>query len=369
MSQMWGADIGELEQLAGRFEQGAGLIDGLTVNIGRMLLGTAWLGADADRFRSQWTGHDGAALTGVASALRQAALTLRQAAKLQGIASEAIGGGLGVVAGGGVLLGSTGAGGGAGAEPKPWNPDPSSWWNPFSWGNKSNAPGLEPFTGPLFNGDGPSSTDVDQGQLGDCYLASTAASLAQTDPHALEQLIHDNGNGTYTVTFHGPNGPSSVTVDGELYAKNGSPLYGKQGNGAMWFPILEKAYAQWKGSYDNIGNGGYPTDVMSALTGRQTSSGNLGGFMGMSDGDAWNQIQSSVNSHQLVTATTDSVPDGSGLVGDHAYTVVGYTSLPDGSQWVTVRNPWGTSPPPPSGEGSMTVDDFRSNFANLQWTQ
>ena len=107
---------------------------------------------------------------------------------------------------------------------------------------------------------------------------------------------------------------------------------------------------------------------MAALTGQSTHEGQVGGFMGMSDSDCWNQVQQSVDGHHLITASTDSVPSSSGLVGDHAYTVVGYQTQPDGSQWVTVRNPWGTSPPPPSGEGSMSIDDFRKYFANLQWT-
>ena len=35
----------------------------------------------------------------------------------------------------------------------------------------------------------------------------------------------------------------------------------------MWFPILEKAYAAYKGSYNEIGSGGLSSDVFEHFVG------------------------------------------------------------------------------------------------------
>ena len=38
-------------------------------------------------------------------------------------------------------------------------------------------------------------------------------------------------------------------------------------NGYMWGPLLEKAYAKFVGSYDNISNGGSSSEFIRTLTG------------------------------------------------------------------------------------------------------
>jgi hypothetical protein len=68
--------------------------------------------------------------------------------------------------------------------------------------------------GPLFvQGEGDSNpvspTDVRQVGLGDCFLMASVGSVASRDPKVIQDMIHDNGNGTYTVTFHRP-APISV---------------------------------------------------------------------------------------------------------------------------------------------------------------
>ena len=56
------------------------------------------------------------------------------------------------------------------------------------------------FTGPLFN-NGPTPQDVQQGQIGDCYFPSAMAALAQNNAEAIQNMIKENGDGTYTVVF------------------------------------------------------------------------------------------------------------------------------------------------------------------------
>ena len=52
-----------------------------------------------------------------------------------------------------------------------------------------------------------SVSDINQGQLGDCFLLSSIGEEALFHPSAITNMIHDNGNGTETVTLYtGSNG-------------------------------------------------------------------------------------------------------------------------------------------------------------------
>ena len=44
--------------------------------------------------------------------------------------------------------------------------------------------------------------DINQGQLGDCFLLSSMGEEALFHPSAISNMIHDNGNGTETVTLY-----------------------------------------------------------------------------------------------------------------------------------------------------------------------
>jgi hypothetical protein len=54
-------------------------------------------------------------------------------------------------------------------------------------------------TAPLFGASGPSMNDVNQGYLGDCYLLSSLAEVANHNPSLISSMITSNGNGTYGV--------------------------------------------------------------------------------------------------------------------------------------------------------------------------
>jgi hypothetical protein len=80
-----------------------------------------------------------------------------------------------------------------------------------------------------------------------------------------------NPAGLYGVTFYIRGKPWVVTVDDNLlfYKSAGGEnlLYAKNNlDTAMWVPVLEKAWAKAKGSYEQI-NGGYLQNGLKALTG------------------------------------------------------------------------------------------------------
>ncbi|MBL8955069.1 MAG: hypothetical protein JNK82_30110 [Myxococcaceae bacterium] len=243
------------------------------------------------------------------------------------------------------------------------------------------------FTGALFK-DGVSMEDPIQGQIGDCYFPSAVAAIAYQNPQALEDAIADNGDGTYTVTFKERDWRSGsgfrdvkITVDGDLYARSwGGPLYGSsrgdKGEKTMelWFPVLEKAYAQWKGSYNAIGDGGHSDVVMQELLGRTGTS------MGVREGNeaaVFAQIKKSLDGKQPVSAGTYGETQAArytntGVYANHSYSVIGYRTADDGTQLVKLRNPWGESEPAGNGSNDgifeLDIKTFNKLYQNLMYT-
>lgn len=240
------------------------------------------------------------------------------------------------------------------------------------------------FTGPVFV-DGVAPADVRQGQIGDCYFLAAVASIAGSQPEAIQNALKDNGDGTYTVTFKarqtdgGPYVDKHVTVDGDLPVRSfGGPLYGRSGgsnapeNMEMWFPILEKAYAaMFPDGYDAIGNGGVPSSVMEAILGRPPWELFTDGT---SEERVWQHVKASLDSKTPVTAGTFSDADdaryaNTGVFTDHSYSVLGYTEF-NGARYFQLRNPWGESEPWP-GDGKndgvffLKLDAFVKLFSTL----
>ncbi len=241
----------------------------------------------------------------------------------------------------------------------------------------------ERFTGPLFR-NGVSLQDPVQGQIGNCYFPAAVAAIAKDNPQVIEDMIEDHGDGTYTVTFKERDWRSAsgfrdvkVKVDGDLYVRSwGGPLYGSSGGndkGArtmeLWYPIVEKAYAQWKGSFNEIGNGGYASTVMQEFVGRD------GQDMGIRESNAdavFNQIKRALDAKQPVAAgtygeTEEARYTNTGVYANHAYSVIGYEER-DGKKYVKLRNPWGESEPAGNGSNDGIFELDLQTFSKLYQT-
>jgi hypothetical protein len=238
------------------------------------------------------------------------------------------------------------------------------------------------YTGPLFNGP-PKPTDVRQGQLGDCYVPSGFAALAVQNADAIQKAIKDNGDGTYTVTFKDLDWKSGqyrdvpIKVDGDLYVRSwGGPVYGTTNSDdqdpktmELWFPLMEKAYAQWKGSYNDIGNGGLSDQIFQSILGRD------GQEMNISEGNAdavFTQLKKAFDAGQPVSAGTygddqSARYTNTGIYADHSYSVLGYKEK-NGEKYVTLRNPWGESEPAGNGPNDGIFDLPLKDFAHLYQT-
>ncbi|MDP2342072.1 MAG: C2 family cysteine protease [Deltaproteobacteria bacterium] len=212
---------------------------------------------------------------------------------------------------------------------------------------------LKRYNGPLFL-DGVKSSDVRQGAIGDCFFPSAVAAVAHQNPKAIENAITETRNAAgereFNVKFYSRSGRMEiVTVDADLYTRSwGGPIYGTTTgtNDAakmeLWFPILEKAYAKWKGSYDKIGNGGSASDVMEAITGKRTTQ--MGTSWNSSD-ELFKAIKAAGDLKQPMAAGThddEKKYANSGVYADHSYSLLGAEEIA-GKKYVLLRNPWGES--------------------------
>jgi hypothetical protein len=266
-------------------------------------------------------------------------------------------------------------------------PDPVPWKKNHVNEDGSFKVSTKRFSGPLFV-DGVSPEDVKQGNLANCYFPAAASAIANTNPQAIEDMIKDNGDGTYTVTFKeetyynsGRYRERKVKVDGDLYMReNGSrPLYGSStGSEApdkleMWYPLIEKAYATMHdNSYDNIGNGGHADKVMRAFIGGRSYTHSL---RAENTDLIFRQLSEASQKGWPMTASTygkDSEEAeryaGERIYPWHMYTVLG-TEEENGTRYVKMRNPWGNSEPGYDGKDDgifrLEIDKFNHFYRDV----
>ena len=127
--------------------------------------------------------------------------------------------------------------------------------------------------------------DVEQNQLGDCWLLAGLMAIAHTRPELIRNMITSAGPGKWTVTFNFPKTgggfeKESTTVDAKVPVgrKGGKPWFAqtgdqKAGKKELWGLLIEKAYAQTQGKYANITGSNSPNDhhAMEMVTGKLNS--------------------------------------------------------------------------------------------------
>jgi len=198
-----------------------------------------------------------------------------------------------------------------------------------------------------------SVNDLHQGQIGDCFLISSIGELALNDPSAITNMIHDNANGTETVTLHeAANGQlaswnttafrtvtETVTNVFPNYSVNNGLTQDILGNQKeIWPQVLEKAVAQLDGGYNAIANGGSPLVALETLTGNATSYTQPAAL-------TLSALMADVKAGDLIvmdTLNSKNLPNN--LVGDHAYMLEGVTGT-GSSAMVHLGNPWGFDQP------------------------
>jgi calpain-15 len=126
----------------------------------------------------------------------------------------------------------------------------------------------------LFGGD-IDPRDICQGQLGDCWLLSAIACLAERDG-TIQRVFSEatyNPRGKYHLRlFDGSNGckPVRISVDDRFPCAEGSgvPMFSNPGEkGHIWVCLIEKAFAKMANSYAAL-EGGHSLWALEAMTGR-----------------------------------------------------------------------------------------------------
>ena len=196
--------------------------------------------------------------------------------------------------------------------------------------------------------------DINQGQIGDCFLLSSIGEIALWHPDAITNMITANANGTETVTLHlAASGQlptygttsfktTTVTVNNNTFLSDGVNSGATQDvvNGVkeIWVQVLEDAVATLGGGYNSISNGGSPMIAMEELTGQATT------WMSPASLTA-QQLQGYMTAGDLIVMDTySSGNEPYGLYNDHAYMFQSLTSV-NGTWMIQLANPWGFDEP------------------------
>jgi hypothetical protein len=197
--------------------------------------------------------------------------------------------------------------------------------------------------------------DINQDGLGDCYLLSSIGEIALLRPSFITNMIHVNANGTETVGLYtGSNGnlptwntpTSALKAVGQVVSNVFDPNSVNSGatqdvaNGLkeIWPQVIEKAYAQLNGGYNNISNGGSPLVAMAELTGH-ASTYSTPATMSLAS------LMADQNAgDMMVFDTKASGALTNGLYNNHAYMFDGITGG-GSSAMVHLLNPWGSYEP------------------------
>jgi hypothetical protein len=214
----------------------------------------------------------------------------------------------------------------------------------------------------LFPNGSPSVQDVDQHGISDCSLDAQLGSLAAQDPDFIKNMVHDNGDGTYTVHLYAPNGASvDVTVNNQVPLDSDGHLasVGGPNDQANWATIIEKAYAKYNDVFHvtgKPGDSGYAAvqgagiEAYKAFTG-QRSLILASSFYGSPEEQTAlaKLMQEDIKSGQIVFAgvvlsQNPTLPGGGTLPTVHGYSVVDVNQDASGNWYVDLRNPWGFTP-------------------------
>jgi hypothetical protein len=185
----------------------------------------------------------------------------------------------------------------------------------------------------VFDG-APKVADVTQGKYATCWCLASMQAIARQSPEMIENMIKENPNGTFTVTF---GGGRKVTVTPDL------PADSARMRTVAWPAILEKAFAQMDGGYEYI-NTGKARLALTDMTGNQAAK-----YQAVKP--SMRDIAARFRNGYAYTVTFPAarmlhgIPNlrGRGIAGRHAYAVV---AVDESARTVTLANPWGASAKP-----------------------
>ncbi|KAM4589385.1 calpain-12 isoform 2-T2 [Fundulus diaphanus] len=197
------------------------------------------------------------------------------------------------------------------------------------------------------------TTDICQGQLGNCWLLAALSSLTihptlfvKVVP--LNQSLADSYAGIFHFTFWQYGEWVEVVVDDRLPVREGRLLFSySRTRNEFWSALVEKAYAKLVGSYGSL-KGGNISEGMEDFTGGIAYSIPVTSRTppvlwrilnaALSRGSLLSCFIQATNYSEVGKVTTD------GLVKGHAYAITDTDKVKKGSEetlLLKLRNPWG----------------------------
>ncbi|XP_029475928.1 calpain-1 catalytic subunit-like [Rhinatrema bivittatum] len=197
-----------------------------------------------------------------------------------------------------------------------------------------------------------SRTDIQQGQLGNCWFLAATASLSLY-PQLMARVVPSGQSfqqdyaGIFHFQFWQYGTWVDVVIDDHLPVKDGKLLFvhSAQRN-EFWAALLEKAYAKLNGSYEAL-NDGFMNEAFVDFTGGIDEHIDLK----VPNPGLFRIIQRAVQKKSLMGASIEismkeemesQTPEG--LIRGHAYSVTGVSQVLLGGrnvQLLRLRNPWG----------------------------
>ncbi|MGE0713110.1 MAG: C2 family cysteine protease [Planctomycetota bacterium] len=215
--------------------------------------------------------------------------------------------------------------------------------------------------------------DVHQGALGTCYLLATLAAIARTDPGVLQERIHDEGDGSYTVTFLGAGLQGrdvAVRVSDAVPSAGSGPAFVQYGDTRraadgveeveLWPIVLEKAWAKLRGGFARAGDD-WETIAFAALSGRTFTHKSPHQLDPAAVLALLREAEAQGHPVALCADDLGTYPQlepllsRTGVIPYHAYTFAGL----EGDR-VLLRNPWGHQHPQP-----LSADEVVAIFATV----
>lgn len=207
---------------------------------------------------------------------------------------------------------------------------------------------------PVIFKDDASPGDIEQGQLGDCWLLS-ALGVVAVKPAILKHLFvkTDERNGEYHLRFYLEGKWEDVSIDDRFpCGADGKPVFGHcKDPEEIWVLLIEKALAKLLGTYEAL-DGGYLEEGVVMLTGGRPEKVTINDWKGKScfeetAADLWHKVLTYHDEGHMMGAAICSgkeMPDKStGLVAGHAYGVLDVHTTADGKyKLIQLRNPWGS---------------------------
>ena len=208
--------------------------------------------------------------------------------------------------------------------------------------------------------------EVQQGNLGDCFLVSAIGIIGLAN---LKKMLGvgewENPRGGYMVKFKKVGVNIHSIVDDYLPVdEEGKWFLGRcESEKELFVNIIEKAYAKMYGSYINI-IGGKVHIALSEMTGGFPSEITLEVYREKDLNELYHTIDKYNNNGYLLGAGTPENPQGDkaisedGIVQGHAYQILDVRNL-DGNKLIRFRNPHGK-------QGAVWTGDWSKN--SVKWS-